>query len=451
MVPELLLATGLTDAMRNNFQLMRAMAEHTRLDPLKRVERLMKFNNRLNTTEKSKEQFSQFHTKLKSELVEFTGREITQENMFFGEGKESTNDVRNVDWTNAMKTACMLRSVDLTRWIIISPKRANTETTKFLSLLGEVASGMKYTMGTPKIVEIADDRVTTYANELQKVLRLDPKFIMIVLPNANADRYATIKKITCVQNAIPTQVVVHKTMMPKNGNWGGVKSVATKVLIQMNCKLGGAAWTVKIPLSGCMTVGFDVTHDSTDKRKSFGAFVAALDIKKKVKFFSSVSSHSNGEECSNNITIHMQKALMSYREEYGTLPEKILFYRDGVGDGDIEYVNKIEVANLNKLFKEVYSAEGLTPKFCFIIVNKRINVRIFKSVHGNRVENPPSGTVVDNTITQPERYDFYLISQSVRQGTVSPTSYNIIYDNMGLPPDKLQILTYKNCHLYYNW
>ncbi|CAG2058743.1 unnamed protein product, partial [Timema podura] len=48
-------------------------------------------------------------------------------------------------------------------------------------------------------------------------------------------------------------------------------------------------------------------------------------------------------------------------------------------------------------------------------------------------------------------YDFYLVSQSVRQGTVSPTSYNVISDNIGLDPDKLQRLTYKLTHLYYNW
>jgi aubergine-like protein len=43
------------------------------------------------------------------------------------------------------------------------------------------------------------------------------------------------------------------------------------------------------------------------------------------------------------------------------------------------------------------------------------------------------------------------VSQSVRQGTVSPTSYNVIYDNSELDPDKIQRLTYKLCHLYYNW
>jgi hypothetical protein len=49
------------------------------------------------------------------------------------------------------------------------------------------------------------------------------------------------------------------------------------------------------------------------------------------------------------------------------------------------------------------------------------------------------------------RYDFFLVSQSVQQGTVSPTSYNVISDNLHLEPDKLQRLTYKLTHLYFNW
>lgn len=49
-----------------------------------------------------------------------------------------------------------------------------------------------------------------------------------------------------------------------------------------------------------------------------------------------------------------------------------------------------------------------------------------------------------------DRYDFYLVPQSVRQGTVSATNFNVIYDQMELPPDKLQLLTYKLSHLYVN-
>ncbi|QQP38309.1 Piwib, partial [Caligus rogercresseyi] len=56
-----------------------------------------------------------------------------------------------------------------------------------------------------------------------------------------------------------------------------------------------------------------------------------------------------------------------------------------------------------------------------------------------RMLNPNSGTVIDNVVTLPERYDFFLVSQSVRQ------------DESGLKPDHLQKLTYKLTHLYYNW
>ena len=104
------------------------------------------------------------------------------------------------------------------------------------------------------------------------------------------------------------------------------------------------------------------------------------------------------------------------------------------------------------------------------------------------LQNPPLGTVVDSEATRPDwqvplanlflmkrlpcvlqvrpysvcllshvhsvfplRYDFYLISQAACRGTVNPTYYNVIYDDNGLKPDHMQRLTFKLCHLYYNW
>ncbi len=39
----------------------------------------------------------------------------------------------------------------------------------------------------------------------------------------------------------------------------------------------------------------------------------------------------------------------------------------------------------------------------------------------------------------------------MRQGTVTPTHYNVVYDGSGWKPDILQKLTYKLTHMYYNW
>ena len=72
-----------------------------------------------------------------------------------------------------------------------------------------------------------------------------------------------------------------------------------------------------------------------------------------------------------------------------------------------------------------------------------ISFRFFTNPRSGQPENPPPGTVVDDVVTLPERHDFFLISQSVRQGTVNPTSYNIIHNESALSPDILQRLTYK--------
>lgn len=48
------------------------------------------------------------------------------------------------------------------------------------------------------------------------------------------------------------------------------------------------------------------------------------------------------------------------------------------------------------------------------------------------------------------RYDFFVVSQSGTRGNFSPTSYNIISDNTGPDPDKMQRqrLAYKLTHCY---
>lgn len=51
----------------------------------------------------------------------------------------------------------------------------------------------------------------------------------------------------------------------------------------------------------------------------------------------------------------------------------------------------------------------------------------------------------------PGRYDFFVVSQTVKNGCVAPTHYNVVYDTSQLKPDHVQRLTYKLCHMYYNW
>ena len=62
-----------------------------------------------------------------------------------------------------------------------------------------------------------------------------------------ADRYSAVKKKCYVDRGIPSQVILARNLTSK-----GVMSIATKVAIQINSKIGGAPWTVNIPFD----VGF---------------------------------------------------------------------------------------------------------------------------------------------------------------------------------------------------
>jgi len=68
------------------------------------------------------------------------------------------------------------------------------------------------------------------------------------------------------------------------------KSIATKIVQQMNCKVGGASWTTSNPsaLKDLMAVGFDLSKDSINKNVAFGALVASMDDNF-TQYFSQVS------------------------------------------------------------------------------------------------------------------------------------------------------------------
>merc|ERR1712059_131182 len=225
-------------------------------------------------------------------------------------------------------------------------------------------------------------------------------------------------------------------------------SMATKVVTQMACKMGAEPWTVEIPFKNSMVVGYDTYHDSARRGESVGALVASLNDSF-TRYFSTVDFHRDRTEMSNQIGVMFLRALNKYREVKGSLPSRIFFYRDGVGEGQVQHVLEHEVMRLKDTVRQL--GPDYNPKITFIIVSKRINTRFSTGSKPGQYGNPNSGTVVDDVVTLPERYDFFLISQSVRQGTVNPTSYNVILDESGFSPDQLQRLSYKLTHLYYNW
>nr|QID20004.1 aubergine [Drosophila buzzatii] len=446
LIPELARATGLTDEMRSNLQLMKAMGEHTRLTPNRRIDRLRVFNKRLQESKKSIEVMKSWNIELDKSLVEIPGRVLPSEKIVFGNQRRFLCDAR-ADWTMEFRNNSMFSHVDIKRWYVITPRRSVRETQEFVKLCIRAASGMNMYIAEPRYDEMADDRNGNYSQAIDNAVARDPQIIMLVLKSNNEEKYSCIKKRACVDRPVPSQVVTLRTIAPRPERVSGLMSIATKVVIQMNAKLMGAPWMIELPLRDLMTVGFDVCHSSKNKNKSYGALVATMDMKSSTRYFSSVTEHMKGQELSEQMSLKMTCALKAYREHHGSLPERILFFRDGVGDGQLYQVVNSEVKFLKEQLDKIYRSAGREEgcRMAFVVVTKRINTRYFVNMR-----NPEPGTIVDDIITLPERYDFFLVSQAVHRGTVSPTSYNVIHDNTGLSADKIQMLSYKMTHMYYN-
>ncbi|XP_054007565.1 piwi-like protein Siwi isoform X1 [Hylaeus anthracinus] len=439
LVPELCRATGITDAMRNNFNLMRALAEHTRVSPRARIDKLMTFNRRLRSTNTIVQELTEWNLKLDERLTNVEGRILPPENIVVG-GNRQCSAGQFADWTRELHNKPMFNAAKLSNWVVICTNQGRRDMENFVRTLQESASGMGCRFESPRFCEIRDDRSNTYSETLERIMSTsNPDLVFCVVSNNRADRYSAIKKKCTVDRPVPSQVFLTKNLRSK-----GVRSIATKVAIQLVCKLGGAPWTVLLPPINLMVIGFDVCHDPTDKGRDYGAMVASLD-KNLTRYFSAVNPHTSGEELSNEFSINITKALYTYKELNKALPSHIVIYRDGVGEGQVPYIYSHEVEQIKSKLSKIYGDPALV-KMAFVVVTKRINTRFFYNQN-----NPPPGTIVDDVVTDPMKYDFYVVSQSVRQGTVTPCSYNVIADSTGWRADQMQRLTYKLTHMYYNW
>uniref|UniRef100_T1IRX2 Uncharacterized protein n=1 Tax=Strigamia maritima TaxID=126957 RepID=T1IRX2_STRMM len=440
LIPEFCVVTGA------DFNAMRELANHTRVPPDDRVAKLTHFMKRINTDPRVIEDMKNWCFKFSDNLVTINGRNLGCENIIMTADPNSKGFGYNIkhDWSREIREPRLLEPVGLQHWVLIRTGRDQGIANDFVSTFESVCRPMGMVFPKPTIGICQDDRTGTFSRVLKSTVTPSTQLVVVIVPNNKKDRYDAIKKFCVVDMGIPSQVIVTRSLSKKQT----IMSVVTKIAIQVNCKLGGQVWRVKNPFDNCMVVGIDSYHDSAQKNRSFCAIVCSMN-QFLTKYYSQGSFQTAKQEMSDAFVAQITAALKNYKNLNKKLPSPIFFYRDGVGDGQLPQVREWEINQINRAI-EALGDPTYQPKMSFIVVNKRINTRFFQS-GTEGWENPLSGTVIDTVVTRPERYDFFLVSQSVRQGTVGPTQYNVIYDSSNLIPDRMQRFTYKLTHLYYNW
>lgn len=148
--------------------------------------------------------------------------------------------------------------------------------------------------------------------------------------------------------------------------------------------------------------------------------------------------------------VHLRKMCSELVAAYARInkarPEKIIYFRDGVGDGQFDMVLNKEVRDL----ESAVGTDGYSPTITVVVAQKRHHTRLFPKdgAGSTRSGNVPPGTVVDTGIVEPLAFDFFLCSHYGSLGTSKPTHYHVLRDDHGFTSDELQRLVYNLCFTF---
>eukprot|EP00096_Caligus_rogercresseyi_P002219 TRINITY_DN1429_c0_g1_i3.p1 TRINITY_DN1429_c0_g1~~TRINITY_DN1429_c0_g1_i3.p1 ORF type:complete len:902 (+),score=171.92 TRINITY_DN1429_c0_g1_i3:63-2768(+) len=446
LIPELCYMTGLSDRLRTNFTLMKDLSMLTKMSPFQRKITIEKLLQEIRENEEAKEILEQWGLRLAEKALPLSGRVLEPAFIKFGNGFRIKS---NVDFSRDTLNNPMYSSVDIVNWLLVFDQRNQEHVQFFVSTLmtGRNTRNIGIEVSKPTMIALRGARTEEFTKRIRQSLREDRsiQLVVTIIDSPKSDLYSAVKKICCVENSVASQFILKKSLNPARES---TKTIVGKIALQIVCKLGGELWASQSPYKNAMIVGIDVYHDPVRQHRSCLGFVASLNSSYS-KWSSWTERNTEHQEISNALGICLKRALQQYVECNGTVPDRVIVYRDGVGDGRISMVEDYEAPQLLKVYQAFRGASDPPIKLSVIVVSKRVNTRVI-SLCGK--SNPPPGTVVDTSITENRTYpNFYLVSQKVGEGTVTPTHYIIAYDNSSLSAEHAQKLSYKLTFMYYNW
>nr|XP_030731762.1 protein argonaute-2 isoform X6 [Globicephala melas] len=298
----------------------------------------------------------------------------------------------------------------------------------------------KYAQGADSVEPMFRHLKNTYAG-----LQL----VVVILPG-KTPVYAEVKRVGDTVLGMATQCVQMKNVQRTT------PQTLSNLCLKINVKLGGVN-NILLPQGRppvfqqpVIFLGADVTHPPAGdgKKPSIAAVVGSMDAHPN-RYCATVRVQQHRQEIIQDLAAMVRELLIQFYKSTRFKPTRIIFYRDGVSEGQFQQVLHHELLAIREACIKL--EKDYQPGITFIVVQKRHHTRLFCTDKNERVGksgNIPAGTTVDTKITHPTEFDFYLCSHAGIQGTSRPSHYHVLWDDNRFSSDELQILTYQLCHTY---
>ena len=445
-VPELCSLAGLDDEAVKDGKFMRELAKFTKFEPNDRVSKTNEFIKLLVDPTKDKEHPEKLSAKEKSELYGIEVKPV--KNLFTAYYMKDTKLIggNNKEVHSNDRTFPVLKKSDLTNWLCFYEKSNYNDAENLYNTLSKASKAFGLKIAEPEWIEMpnksnAKDWTDTADDYFGKNVKREFDFVVFLL-GKNDKMYAQLKRHSLCKNGYVSQVVKARSIQKK-----GAMSVCSKILLQINAKLGGISYKSVMDKTvserKLMVVGVDSSHI---KGKRTGVAMVATINDSYTDFFNKetiIEEKNNKEELQYCVSTFIEEALTAYNKKNGEMPKGVVIYRQGVSLQQKDYL-KTEIAQIDK------ACETKNVLYYYILVNTKTTFKFFEKTKSNNYSNPGSGLLVIDGVTNRNFFEFYIQPQEVTQGSATPTCFHVAYGNLDFP-EMIAKFTFDLCHIYSNW
>ena len=291
------------------------------------------------------------------------------------------------------------------------------------------------------------------------------KFGFVFLSPSMEKHYPSLKNFFYKKRQLITQFGITKKLADKKrGN-----SIQFNLIDQFNIKIGGENHHINFVKENLMKNEdvFLIIGLKTQVERSTNTVKYCMTSSKN-RFLNSINTSI--KECENNkqakeelLRNMFKDAIQSLMKQSPKAPNYIILYRKGGN-----YIENIQLAlDEREIFINVIveleqmlnKSKNTTTKipFYYICCNLKSDMKFFEvNPNDNRsYANPKSGLIIDEGITQKNKFEFYIQPQFVNQGTATPSHYQVMctyqHNDDILKLEQLEKFTFYLCYYYFTW
>ena len=443
-VPELCYLSGLEDEETKNGLFMKELATLTKLEPNERIKKTNEFIKLLEDPSKDSNHPEKLSAKEKSDLYGIKVEPLNE--LFTAYYMKDTKLVggSNTQVSSRDKTFKVLKKSDLTNWLCFYEENNYNDAENLYNTLSKASKAYGLKIPEPEWVEMKNKssakKWIDTADEYFSEDKHDYSFALFLL-GKNDSIYAQLKKHSLCRNGYVSQVVKARSIQKK----GGLMSVCSKILLQINAKLGGISYKAIIDKEindrKLMVIGVDSSHI---KGKRTGVAMVATINDSFTDFYNKeeIIKEENKEQLQFCISSFIEQAIVAYNKKNKNAPKGIVIYRQGVSLQQKEFL-KTEIQQIDSVCKTK------NILYYYILVNTKTTFKFFEKSNKG-YSNPGSGLLVIDGVTNRNYFEFYIQPQEVTQGSATPTCFHVAYGTLNFP-EMIPKFTYDLCHIYSNW